>query len=408
LEKLAIPEQNQPKALHQLSTFEHILESAILSTCNRIEVYATVTRFHAGSQDLRNFFAEFCHVAPEEFADHLYGFHDDGAVRHLFRVAAGIDSMIVGESEILGQVRRALSIAQDEGTVGRTLGHAFRQALHVGKRARTETGIGRNPVSVSSAAVRLAQQAFHDRSLRGRRVAIVGAGKMGRLAMGSLRRAGVGDITIVNRTEERAHSLAEEFGAAVRSFDELEQAIARADIVISSTMSPEPVIDVELVRRALHARRSTDPLLLIDIAVPRDVDASVAELDGVIVRGIEDLKGVVDAHMGARLGEISKVEEIVDAELRRFREWEMSTEIAPTIAALVAHADDIRRSELERLSRRLGDLDDNQREAVEQLTRSIVAKMLHGPINRVRQFPASKQGHLYLAALRELYELEDD
>lgn len=408
LEKLAVAEDRQPKALHQLSTFEHVLESAILSTCNRIEVYATVTKFHAGSQDLRNFFSEFCHLPPEEFSDHLYTFHEDGAVRHLFRVAAGVDSMVVGESEILGQVRRAFFLAQDEGMVGRILGHAFRQALRVGKRARSETDIARNPVSISSAAVDLARRAFDDHSLAGRKVAIVGAGKMGRLAMRSLARAGARDVVIVNRTEERARFLAQEFGADTRQFDRLEATLGEADIVISSTTATKSIIDARLVHSALEQRPAGEPLLIIDIAVPRDVAPDVADLDGVVVRDIEDLKGVVDTNLGGRWGEVAKVEEIVAQELKHFLEWERTTEIAPTVAAIVARADGIRRAELQRLSGRLGDMDEAQRETVDHLTRSIVAKMLHGPIRRAKEFPASKQGQLYLAALRSLYDLEDD
>src|SRR5918912_1503395 len=204
LERLSISEEMLPKALHQLSTYDHVLEGVVLSTCNRVEVYAAVSRFHGGAQDLRNLLAEFCHVAPEDFADHLYTYHEDGAVAHLFRVVAGIDSMVVGESEILGQVRRAYQGAVDHGTVQRTLGRAFRQALHVGKRARTETAIARNAVSISSAAVDLARRAFSNRSLSNKRVIIVGAGKMGGLAMRALARAGARDVTIVNRTGERA------------------------------------------------------------------------------------------------------------------------------------------------------------------------------------------------------------
>src|SRR5688500_18579418 len=202
LERVAISEESLPKALHQLGTYEHVLEGAILSTCNRTEVYAMAPKFHAGVQDLRNFLGEFCHVAPEDLADHLYTFHEDGAVRHLFRVASGIDSMVLGESEILGQVRRSYQVATDEGLVTRVLGAAFRHALRVGKRARTQTAIGRNPVSVSSAAVDLARKAFSDQSLEGRSIAVVGAGKMGSLAAKALARSGAQAITVVNRSDE--------------------------------------------------------------------------------------------------------------------------------------------------------------------------------------------------------------
>ena len=269
LERLSISEEQLPKALAHLGNYEHVLEGAILSTCNRIEVYAVVSKFHGGAQDLRNFLAEFCHVAPEDFVDHLYTYHDEAAVRHLFRVGSGIDSMVVGESEILGQVRRAFGAGADEGMVGRYLRRAFQQALRVGKRSRTETAIGRNPVSVSSAAVELTRTAFPEQSLAGKRVLVVGAGKMGKLAMRALAHAGARDVTIVNRTEERAERLAGEFEARSLSFDELGDALVEADIVLSSTTAPQTVIDRKMVETALERRGDQASLLVVDIAVPR-------------------------------------------------------------------------------------------------------------------------------------------
>ncbi|MDQ4124671.1 MAG: glutamyl-tRNA reductase, partial [Actinomycetota bacterium] len=324
LERLTISEERLGKALHQLATYEHVLEGALLSTCNRIEAYAVVSKFHGGAQDLRNFFAEFCHVAPEDFADDLYTYHDEGALRHLFRVAAGIDSMVVGESEILGQVRRAYQRAADEGMVHRVLGAAFRQALRVGKRARTETSIGHNPVSVSSAAVELARRAWPDGTLDGRKVAIVGAGKMGRLAARALAASGAGDVTVVNRTEERGRDLAETFGATSRPFDELGDVLRESDIVICSTTSTQTVIDSGIVQRARRGR-DHDRLFVVDIAVPRDVDPDVGTLPGVVLRDIDDLRGVVEGNLGARLGEVGRVEDLIAEELDRFSQWQRST-----------------------------------------------------------------------------------
>ena len=233
LERLAIAEEEVPKALDALLSYEHVIEGAVLSTCNRIEVLALVSRFHGGAQDVRNFLAEFRHVAPEEFTDHIYTYHDDGALRHLFRVAAGIDSMVVGESEILGQVRRAYARAAEAGAAGATLSHAFRRALAVGRRARAETAIGRNPASISSAAVELARRTAG--SLEGRRVVLVGAGKMGSLALRALARAGVDDVVVLSRTEARARATAAREDADTASLDDLEDALAGADIMICST-----------------------------------------------------------------------------------------------------------------------------------------------------------------------------
>ena len=407
LERLSISEERLGKALHQLATFEHVLEGAILSTCNRIEAYAVVSKFHGGAQDLRNFFAEFCHVAPEDFADDLYTYHDEGALRHLFRVAAGIDSMVVGESEILGQVRRAYQRAADEGMIHRVLGAAFRQALRVGKRARTETSIGHNPVSVSSAAVELARRAWPDGTLDGRRVTIVGAGKMGRLAARALAASGAGDVTVVNRTEERGRDLAETFGATSRPFDELEDVLRDSDILICSTTSAQTVIDAPLMERARRGREQ-EPLFVVDIAVPRDVDRAVGDLPGVVLRDIDDLSGVVEGNLGARLGEVGRVEEVIADELDRFSQWQRSTEIAPTAAALVAKADEIRAAEIERIAPHLETMTQAQRDAVDHLSRRMVAKLLHAPLKSARELAGSKQGQLYLNALRELFELSDE
>ncbi len=407
LERLSISDERLAKALHQLATYEHVLEGIVLSTCNRIEAYAVVSKFHGGAQDLRNFFAEFCHIAPEDFADDLYTYHDEGALRHLFRVAAGIDSMVIGESEILGQVRRAYQRAADEGMVHRVLGAAFRQALRVGKRARTETSIGHNPVSVSSAAVELARRAWRDGTLDGKKVAIVGAGKMGRLAAQALRASGAGDVTVVNRTEERGRELAETFGATSRPFEELEDVLRASDIVICSTTSPQTVIDRALVERATTGRE-TQPLFVVDIAVPRDVDVAVAGLPGVVLRDIDDLRDVVEGNLGARLGEVGRVEDLIAEELDRFSQWQRSTEIAPTAAALVERADALRAAEMERIAPHLETMTQAQRDAVDHLSRRMVAKLLHAPLKTARDLAGSKQGQLYLTALRELFELSDE
>ncbi|MDQ4025897.1 MAG: glutamyl-tRNA reductase, partial [Actinomycetota bacterium] len=316
LERLAIPHDRLPKALGELSNRAHVLEGVILSTCNRVEVYAAVTKFHGGAQDLRDFLAEFCHVAPEDFVDRMYTYHDDAALRHLFRVAAGVDSMVLGESEILGQLRRALSLAREEGVVRRELETAFLYALRAGRRARAETGIGRHPASISSAAVELARQTFGstDGSLAARRVLVLGAGKMGRLAADALRRAGVTQVVVVNRTEERAHALADSFGVTALPIAELPAALVSADVMICSTGTAEPLVDSDLVRQVM-SRRADRPLLIVDIGVPRNVDAAVVEVPGVSLRYIDALREVTGAATATRLGELPKVERIVSEEI---------------------------------------------------------------------------------------------
>jgi glutamyl-tRNA reductase len=408
LERLSIPEAQLPKAMHQLLGYEHVVEGALLSTCNRTEVYASATKFHGGAQDLRNFLAEFCHVAPEDFIDHIYTYHDEAAVRHLFRVASGIDSMILGESEILGQVRRAYQVALDEGGLRRILGTAFSRALHVGKKSRTDTAIGRNPISISSAAVELARRAFSEKSLAGKHVLIVGAGKMGRLAANALASAGAMRVTIVNRTGERAEALAEHFPAATaRPFEELVPALAEADIAICSTTAAESVIDVATMKQVLAQRDGARSLLIVDIAVPRDVEHEVADLSGVVLRDIDDLRGVVESNLGSRVAEITKVEDVISDELERFTRWERAGEIGPTIAALIERAEAIRRAEVERAigGKRLSEA---ERMAIEKATKKIVGALLHEPLERARDLAASKQGRRYLDALRELFELDVD
>ncbi len=409
LERLSIAEENLPKALHQLATYEHVLEGAILSTCNRVEGYAVVSKFHGGAQDLKNFLAEFCHLAPEDFTDHLYTYHDDGAIRHLLRVTAGVDSMVIGESEILGQVRRAFQVAGEEGLMGRVLATAARNAPRVGKRGRTETAIGRNPVSVSSAAVELARRAFDvkERGTQGVEVAIVGAGKMGRLTGRALAQAGAGRVVVVNRNEERGRALAAELDADWRALDDLEDVLANSDIVICSTTSARTVIDRDVVESALR-RREKKPLFIVDIAVPRDVEPSVADLEGVVLRDIDDLKGVVEAGIGSRLGEVAKVEDIINSELEHFVKWERSTEVAPTIAALLAKAEGIRRAEIDRLLSHHPTLTPEQRDEIGRAAQRIVSKLLHDPIDQTRKLASSKQGHVHAAALRELFALDDE
>ncbi|MBA3290547.1 MAG: glutamyl-tRNA reductase [Actinobacteria bacterium] len=408
LERLAIPDERHTKALGELMNSEHVTEGVILSTCNRVEVYASVTKFHPGAQGLRNFLSEFCHVAPEDFSDHLYTYFDEGAVAHLFRVAAGVDSLVVGESEILGQVRRAVATAEEEECVGRNLRRAFSQALSVGKRARSETDISRNPVSVSSAAVELARRAFPGDTLENKKVVIVGAGKMGRLAVEALQAAGVSETIVVNRGEERAQSLADAYGVQPRTLAELPEALAEADIVICSTMASGAVVDYKTARAAMDRRERPKSLFIVDIAVPRDVDRAVAEIEGIVLRDIEDLRALVTNTVGGRLGEMAKVEDIITTELERFARWERALEVAPAIARLVDRSEALRVTEMDRFASHLAGLTDEQRDAVDQLTRRLVNKILHTPLSKSKEIASSTQGHVYLDALYELFELDDD
>jgi glutamyl-tRNA reductase len=404
LERLTIPLERLPKALHQLGNYEHILEGVVVSTCNRTEVYCVTSKFHGGVGDMRNFLGEFCHLAPEDFADALYTYHDDAAIRHLFRVAAGLDSMILGESEIQGQLRRSFGAALEEGLAQQVLGAAFRSALRVGKRARTETSISRNPVSFSTAAVDLARREVGD--VAGKAVTIVGSGEMARLAGQAFAAAGAGRLTVVNRTQERAHELAAALGATPRTFDELEKVVGQSDIVVSSTTAVEPVVHPDVVSAALAARGGHSPLVAIDMAMPRDFDARVADLPGVVLRDISDMRDIVELSMGSRLAEMQAVDRIIAAELERFLEWERSGDAGPTASALVQKAEAIRSAEVKRLER--ASLTTEQQEAVERATKRIVAKLVHTPLTRAHELAGSKQGYVYLSAIRELFDLDDE
>jgi glutamyl-tRNA reductase len=406
LERFSISEEQLPKALHQLGTYEHLLEGVILSTCNRVEVYAVVSKFHGGSQDVRNFLSEFCHVAPEDMSDHLYTFNDQAAVRQLFRVASGVDSMLIGESEILGQVKRAFRAAAEEGLAKRVLASAFRRALRLGRKARTETAIGRNPASMSSAAVFVAARSLPSGTLEGAHVAIVGAGKMSRLTAKALSRSGVATVTVLNRSVERAREVAALLGGTAAALMELSSVMSAADVIISSTNAPGIVIAAEDVASAVEQRSGLAPLVVVDIAVPRDVDPGVSTMPGVILRDIDDVRMVVDQTMDGREAEIERVEALIELELAQFAEWERAVDYAPTAAALVSQADAIRSIELARVPG-LRDLSPEQQAAVDHLSRRIVSKMLHAPLKNAREQAGSKQGYLYLTLLRELFDLDD-
>ena len=381
LERLAIARDELPKALVELSNRRHVLGGVIVSTCNRVEVYAAVTKFHGGAQDIRDFLAEFCHIAPEDFVDSMYTYHDEAAVRHLCRVGAGLDSMIVGESEILGQLRQAFSLARDEGVVQEDLERAFVSALRVGVRARAETALSRRPASIASAAVELARQTFGAEAapLAGRRVLVIGAGKVGRLAADALRRAGVIDVVVVNRDGARAQMLARSLGVTAVPLTELPSALGSADVVLCSTSAPQPLIDRDMAQQAMSGRDSRR-LLIVDISVPRNVDPEVAEVPGVLLRDIDALREVTSATTAARLEELPKVERIITEEVQRFARRQRVKETASGRATLVRRAESVRRQELERVQGLLARLPEQDRQSIEQLTKRLTAKLVHSKL----------------------------
>jgi glutamyl-tRNA reductase len=401
LERTSIDDARLPKALDDLVGRDHVGEAVVLSTCNRTEVYAVAEKFHGAYHDIRSFFCEQSFLPPEQVSDHLYVHYDSDAARHLFTVAAGLDSAVLGENEILGQVRGAWDVAQREGAASSSLNLLFRHALEVGKRARTETGISRHIASVSQAAVAMAEERIG--SLQGRRVLVLGAGEMGESMVRVLADAGVSDLCIANRTWQTAVELAEQVdGRAIRLVD-LSDALRQADVLLTSTGATS--IMVEHAELATVAAERTVPLLIVDVAVPRDVDPSAADLPNVTLLDMDDLRQFAEAGVGERQREVASVQQLVGDELDRFVGVSTAREVAPLVASLRDRADDIRRGELDRLAARLDGLDPRQREAVEAITKGIVAKLLHQPTVELKDAAGTARGERLAEALRDLFDL---
>jgi glutamyl-tRNA reductase len=367
-------------------------EAVCLSTCNRTELYLADEDGERAEGR-----AEAALVAlEEELRPALYRLQDEAAALHLFRVAAGLDSMVPGEGEILGQVRSAY----EAGATGPILDRLFREALHAGRKARTETAIGESPASVSSAAAALAEQVFGD--LRGRRILVVGAGKIGDLAARNLLTRGAEIAWIANRTAQRADELADRLGGEVLALDGIREQLEAADVVVSSTSSPGWILERADVEAALRARKGR-PLLLIDLAVPRDLDPAIHELDGCYLYDIDDLQAVVAETLVLRRREAERAEAIVSEEAQRFREWQASLDVVPAIASLRAKAEEIRKAELERAK-----LSASERRAAESVTTAVLNKLLHLPTIRMKQAAAAADGVIYADAVRHLFGLEDE
>jgi glutamyl-tRNA reductase len=379
-------------------------EAVVLSTCNRTEVYAVSAEPAQVEERIYGELSSLSGLSHSELAPALYTVTDEAAAVHLFRVAAGLDSMVPGEAQILGQVREAYEAAREAETTGSMLHRLFRQALRVGKRVRTETAIGENPASVSSAAAELAERVFE--GLEGRRILLIGAGKTADLTAANLISRGVGEIVVANRSPERAEALARRFGGRAVGLDTVEEELAHADVVVASTGSQGLVVSGEQVARAMRARRGR-PVFFIDIAVPRDLDPAINDLEGCYLYDIDDLERVVAESVAGRREEAVRAEAIVCEEADSFRAWQLSLDVVPAIASLRARAESIRREELDRVEGRLASLSPSQRRTVEALTSQIVAKLLHQPTVRMKEAAAAADGGPYADAVRHLFGLEE-
>jgi glutamyl-tRNA reductase len=401
-ERLSLYGKSPAEALHGLRDAAELAECAVLSTCNRTEIYALADTEN-WQESVLELLARQAGLSPGRLQDHLYFFEGVPAFRHLFRVAAGLDSMVVGEGQVLAQVKDALAQAQQAETSGAVLNALFQSAIACGKRARTETEIGRGAVSISFAAVQLARQLFP--SLKGRTVLLLGAGETGEAAARALLADGGGPrLVVCNRTGERAEALAAQFGGAAVPFADLGRALVGADIVIACTGAPDPLVTADLMRGVQRARRGR-LLFLIDIAVPRDVEPAVGELEDVYLYNIDDLQEVVDRSLAGRKDEAARADLLVEDDLRRFQSWLRGLEVGPTIGQLQQLARDIIAGEQQRVGGRLSHLSDRDREAVETLVRGVVNKLLRRPILHLREAAESGNGYHEVESVRAIFGL---
>ncbi|MCL6592685.1 MAG: glutamyl-tRNA reductase [Alicyclobacillus sp.] len=385
-ERVSVAADDVADVLATLRESRTAVESVVLSTCNRMEVYAVVHSARAGEDYLRTLFARRAGMTPAELTPHLYCLRGYAAADHLLRVACGLDSMVIGETQILGQVRDAYLAAAAAGNTGMLLDPLFRRAIQVGKRAQTETGIGQNAVSVSYAAVQLAKKILGD--LRGCRVLVLGAGQMSKLTVQHLLAAGVSALAICNRTLQRAQQLADECAGTVVPWDELADALGRSDIVIASTGAPGVVLRAEQVAAALQ-RRGQRPVVLIDIAVPRDIDPAVAALGNAYLYDIDDLQGVVEANLAERERLAKDIERLIQESLQEYSQWLSEQEVVPLIAAVRAKGMAIQASVMASLERKLPELSERDRKLLHKHTMSIVNQLLREPILNMKALAAS-------------------
>ncbi len=401
-ERFAIPEARLPEAMKDLATYPGIEEGLIVSTCNRVELLARTVN---GTADLNGCLQKLYGFDPQPYREYLYEYHERDAVRHVFRVASSLDSMVVGEPQILGQVKEAYATARAVGAVNSQLDALLTRAFAVAKRVRTETAVATSAVSVASVAVDLAEKIFGN--LQGKSVYLVGAGKMSELAARHLLAHGAKQIYVANRTYERAVALAKKFDGEAVPFEQLYETVPRADIVITSTGAPHAIFNKEHGERFLSRRRNR-PMFFIDIAVPRDVDPGMNKLDGIFVYDIDDLQQVVSSHVADRRVEADRAEAIVQMEVDKFQARLQTLDVVPTIVSLQEHLETVRQAEIDRVRGRLGALTPEQELAVEALTRGIVNKIMHTPITTLKSAARdSAEVTTVVDLVRKLFGLRD-
>jgi glutamyl-tRNA reductase len=405
-ERLDFSSRDLGAAVEAVAARPSMAESVVLSTCNRSEIYVASEDPARARDELVTFLSDYHHVPTQAFQPHLFALENSAAVAHLFRVAAGLDSLVVGEPQILGQVKDAYQSATNKRCVGPVLRHVFQWSFGVGKRVRTETALGEGAVSVSFAAVALARKIFG--RLQGRRVLVVGAGEISSLTAQHLRAQGVGDIVITSRTHAHAETLAAEVGGMAVPWEGMIAALGSAEIVITATGSPRPIITRAQLEAVQGRRARSNPLFIIDVAVPRDVDSAVGDIEQVFLYNIDDLHSIVEENLSRRAAEVERAESIVNEEVTRFMAWQRSRSAVPTVVALRQRFESIRRSELQRLEGKLGALSPDARARVDEVTRLIVEKLLLEPTEQLKALPDEETQAAYTEAVNRLFKLQDE
>lgn len=403
-EKLTFNEAELAEAMKALKNQKSVLENIILSTCNRTEIYAVVDQLHTGRYYVKAFLSEWFSINKEEFSPYLTIYENDGAVEHLFHVACGLNSMVLGETQILGQVRSSFLLAQNENTVGTVFNQLFKQAVTLAKRAHSETEIGANAVSVSYAAVELAKKIFG--SLEKKHVLILGAGKMGELAAQNLHSNGVSKVTVMNRTLEKAQTLASRFSGQAKSMAEMQCALVEADIMISSTGAKDYVITKDMMEYVDKLRKGR-PLFMVDIAVPRDLDPKLSELDSVFLYDIDDLEGIVEANLQERKKAAEQIELMVEAEIVDFKQWLNTLGVVPVISALRQKALAVQAETMQSIERKLPNLSERERKVLNKHTKSIINQLLRDPILRAKEMAAEPNAEESLKLFMKIFDIDE-
>lgn len=404
-EKLSFIESELPRAMQALQQQKSILENVIVSTCNRTEIYAVVDQLHTGRFYVKQFLASYFDIPMEQFSQYLFIHEQDEAIDHLFRVTAGIDSMVLGETQILGQVKSSFLAGQEIGTTGTVFNQLFKQAVTLAKRAHNETAIGENAVSVSYAAVELGKKIFG--SLKNKHVVILGAGKMGELAIKNLQGSGADRITVINRTFEKAEVLADKFGGTAKPLNQLQCALLEADILISSTGSTDFVIDLELMQFVEKLRKGK-PLFMVDIAVPRDMDPRIGDLQNVFLYDIDDMQGIVEANLAERERAARQIAGMIEQEADQFNDWLGTLGVVPVISALREKALTIQAETMESIENKMPDLTDREKKILNKHTKSIINQLLKEPILQAKEMGTAKKSREQLELFMQIFGIEEE